>query len=68
MTTEAAALEIEVEEFTYDYRDGEGNIIAEFDDIEARGTVLRTLIEDGHGTLRSYVRGCKTLGSYGDRG
>lgn len=60
--------EPEVPTHTYEYRDGDGNIVAEFDDLDARNTVRRTLIEDGYRTLRAYVRGVKALGSYGDVG
>ena len=61
-------MELEVEEFDYSYRDEQGNIIAEFDDLDAQATVLRTLIADGHGTLHKWVGQRRALGSYGDFG
>jgi hypothetical protein len=58
----------EVDEHQFSYRDKDGNIIAEYDDVEAGNMVLGTLIRDGHDTLLLYVDGEKSLGSYGDYG
>ena len=59
------------DEHRYEYRDGTGDdakVLAEYDDAAAQGTVLRTLIEDGHPYIKAWVDGKPTLGSYGDYG
>jgi hypothetical protein len=65
------AMTVEVESHRYEYRDRQGNIVAEWDENGASGRsneVLAALVEDGEDYLRLHVDGVRALGTYGDIG
>jgi len=55
-------------DWRYEYRDENDDTIAGTDDLDARDTMLHTLIQDGHPHLRAWVDGRRAMGSYGDYG